>query len=219
MNLHEGHRKRLRERFIKEGAETFAPHNLLELLLFYAVPRKDTNETAHRLLAQFGSVKAVLTAPHEELCKVDGVSDNTAVLLRLCGEIGMSCFIEKKEAPRRLHGYEEIGEYLVDLYAGSKEETVYVLLLASDGALIKTMLVCNGGVNSISVKIRDIVAEAIRSNAPTAVLAHNHPGGTAFPSSDDLLTTQLLYKALAVNDIELLDHFVVTGNSYCCIMH
>lgn len=219
MNLHEGHRSRLRERFIKDGAKSFESHNLLELLLFYAIPRRDTNELAHRLIQRFGDVKSVLTAPHEELCKVDGVSDYTATLLRLCGEIGTKCFAAEKKSVRRFNDYDEMGEYLVDLYEGITEETVYLMLLAADSTVLKVMPLFTGSVNSISLKIRDIVSLAIRINSATVVMAHNHPGGIAFPSSDDLSTTHFVYNALAVNDIELLEHFVISGKSYRRILH
>lgn len=219
MNLHEGHRSRLRERFIKDGAKSFEPHNLLELLLFYAIPRRDTNELAHRLIQRFGDVKSVLTAPHEELCGVDGVSDYTATLIRLCGELGAKCFSGEKKSVRRFNDYDEIGEYLVDLYQGITEETVYLLLLSADSTVLKVMPLFTGNVNSISLKIRDIVSLAIRINCTTVVMAHNHPGGIAFPSSDDLSTTHFVYNALAVNDIELLEHFVIAGKSYRRILH
>lgn len=219
MNLHEGHRNRLRERFIKEGSRSFEPHNLLELLLFYAIPRRDTNELAHRLIQRFGDIKSVLTAPHEELCGVDGVSDYTATLLRLCGELGAKCFASEKKSIRRFNDYDEMGEYFVDLYEGIEEETVYLMLLSADSTVLKVMPLFTGCVNSISLKIRDIVSLALRINAPTVVMAHNHPGGIAFPSTDDLTTTHYVHNALAVNDIELLEHFVISGKSYRRILH
>lgn len=219
LGLHDGHRDRLRERFVKEGAEGFAAHNLLELLLFYAIPRKDTNETAHRLLKRFGDVDSVLSASEQELCEVEGINQSSAVLIRLCGELGARYCAGKTEDLKRFFSYEDIGEYLVKLYRGITEETVYALLLNNGGALIKAVRICTGSVNSISVKLRDIVAAAISANAANVVLAHNHPGGTAFPSSEDLSTTKAVAAALAVSGIELSEHYVVAGKSYCRIMH
>lgn len=214
MNLHEGHRDRLRERFIKEGAGGFAAHNLLELLLFYAIPRKDTNETAHKLLERFGDVQSVLSATEKELCEVEGISQSSAVLIRLCGELGARYASGRTEDLKRFYSYDDMGEYLVKLFYGVNEETVYALLLNSSGALIRAERICTGSVNSIAVKMRDIVAAAISANAANVVLAHNHPGGTAFPSAEDLSTTKSVAAALSVSGIELAEHFVVAGKSY-----
>ncbi len=219
MNLHEGHRNRLRRRFIKEGARSFEPHNLLELLLFYGIPRQDTNEIAHRLIERFGNLKVVLTAPHEELCNIEGVGDYTATLLRLCGELGAICFATETKNIKRFNNYDEMGEYFVDVYGGVTEETVYLMLLSADSTVLKIMPLFKGNVNSTSLKVRDIVALTIRANAAMVVLAHNHPGGRAFPSNDDLTTTRLLYDALSVNDVELLEHFVISDKSFCGILH
>lgn len=218
MGLHDGHRNRLRKRFVDEGADCFAAHNLLELLLFYAIPRKDTNETAHLLLKRFGDVESVLSAPIEELCKVEGINQSSAALIRLCGELGARYCAGKTEDLNCFFGFDDIGEYLVRLYWGVTEETVYVLLLNSDGSLIKTVQICIGSVNSTAVNMRAIVAAALSANAACVVLAHNHPGGAAFPSAEDLTTTKTVAAALSVSGIELAEHFVVAGKSYRRIM-
>lgn len=218
MGLHDGHRDRLRKRFIEEGAEGFAAHNLLELLLFYAIPRKDTNETAHLLLRRFGDVQSVLSAPIEELCKVEGINQSSAALIRMCGELGTRYCAGRTDDLKRFYSFDDIGEYLVKLYWGVTEETVYVLLLNSGGSLIKTAQVCTGSVNSTAVNMRAIVSAALSANAACVVLAHNHPGGTAFPSAEDLTTTKTVANALAVSGIELAEHFVVAGRSYRRIM-
>lgn len=188
---------------------------MLELLLFYSIPRKDTNETAHRLLARFGDVYSVLSADVEELCKVEGVSQSSAVLIRLCGELGARYCSGRTDALKRFSGPEEIGEYLVKLYHGVKEETVYLLLLNNNGSLIRCEMICKGNVNSISVKMRDIVSAAISANAASVILAHNHPGGTASPSLDDLTTTRGILNALSISGIDLLEHYIVAGKSFC----
>ncbi len=218
MGLHDGHRDRLKQRFLNEGADGFAAHNLLELLLFYAIPRKDTNELAHKLINHFGDVESVLSASAEELCEVEGISQSSAVLIRLCAELGTRYRTGQTEDLLRFTDYGEIGEFLVKLYCGVAEETVYALLLSSGGALLKTVKLCTGDVNTVAVKIRDIVAAVLKVNAASVVLAHNHPGGLAIPSSQDLDTTKNVAQALSVNGIELVDHFVVAGKSYIRIM-
>lgn len=214
MGVHDGHRERLRRRFVSEGAKSFEPHNLLELLLFYAVPRRDTNVTAHLLLERFGDVPSVLTAPVPELCKVAGIGESSAVLLRLCGELGTRLCAGTMKNPKRFRTREEIGEYLVGLYRGVRVETVYALLLSGSGTLIRAAQVCAGGVSSAVVRVRDIVSAAMSAGAGAVVLAHNHPGGTAFPSLEDLNATQEIARALSLSGIELAEHFVVADDAF-----
>lgn len=218
MGIHDGHRGRLKERYIKEGGEHFAAHNLLELLLFYAIPRKDTNETAHLLLQRFGDVYGVLTAPVEELCKVKGVSESTAALIRLTGELGGRFYRDETASLLRFYTFDDMGKFLVRQYKGVRDERVMGLFLTSKGMLLKKAVICNGNVSSVNLHPRDIVATALGCNAAAVVIAHNHPGGRAFPSSEDLSATAAIYSALNVNGLELVDHYIVAGSSYCRIL-
>lgn len=218
MGIHDGHRGRLRERYIREGGKHFAAHNLLELLLFYGIPRKDTNEIAHLLLKKFGDVRGVLSASVEELCGVPGISESAATLIRLTGELGTRfCKGETKDLIR-FYTYDDMGRFFVEEYRGSTKETVTALLLDSKGCLLKKTVLCQGNVNSVALSAKDVIAAAIGVNAPCVVLAHNHPDGTSFPSSDDLATTRNLVRALSLSGIELVEHYVVAGNSYRRIM-
>lgn len=212
--MHEGHRERLKTRFAKEGAAGFAAHNLLELLLFYSIPRRDTNETAHKLLKQFGDVQAVLKASEEELCKVDGVNTNTALLLRLCGELGKRFCNGDLRDCTQFYCFDDIGRHLIKLFLSIPEERVFALLLDNNARLIKTVHLCKGSVNSIALNLRELIREATSANAAGVVLAHNHPDGNTFPSTEDLTTTRNVFYTLMQQDIELVEHFVVAETSY-----
>ncbi len=219
MGLHDGHRDRMRERFTKEGANCFAAHNLLELLLFYAIPRRDTNETAHKLLSYFGDVQSVLSAPVEELCKVDGISKNSAVLIRLCGELGTRYIRGETASLLKFNTFDDIGNYLVKLYQGITDELIYMLMLNNNGTLIKVQLLAKGSFDAVTLRVRDVVAAAISANAGCVVLAHNHPAGNTEPSTQDTMATTALSRALSVSGITMAEHFIIAGNSYSTMVN
>lgn len=209
----------MRERFINEGAKGFAAHNLLELLLFYAIPRRDTNETAHKLLSYFGDVQSILSAPVEELCKVDGISKNSAVLIRLCGELGGRYIRGETASLIKFSDFDSIGNYLVKLYQGITEELIYMLMLNNDGTLIRAELLSKGSFDSVVIRVRDVVAAAISANAGSVVLAHNHPAGLNEPSTADNMATTAISRALSVSGISLAEHFIIAGNSFSTMIN
>ncbi len=218
MSVHDGHRGRLKERYVKEGGKAFAAHNLLELLLFYAIPRRDTNVTAHKLLKRFGTVDAVLTASVEELCEVDGISENSATLIRLAGELGQRFCRDKTLDAVRFYSYDDIGRFLTNQFLTASHERVVALYLDAVGRLKKLSVICEGNVNSVKFDVRDIAAAAMAIDACAVVVAHNHPGGSPLPSSDDLDTTKNLKNVLSIAGIELIDHYIIAEDGYCRII-
>ena len=210
---HGGHRKRLKDRFLREGLAGFEKHNMLELLLFYAIPQRDTNPIAHALIDRFGSISGVLEAPFEELCRVDGVSEHTATLLKLVPEI---CRAALRETPpnERYDSLNKIGKLLVRYYAGVKVETVYLVLLDNGYHLIDIVKVGEGSVNRVRLETRKLVEYALRPNVSMVVLAHNHPNGSATPSADDLATTAEIANVFRSINVEFLEHLVVAGDRY-----
>ena len=213
MSLHDGHRQRLKARFKKEGLDHFENHQVLELLLFYCVPRQDTNPIAHRLIDQFGSVKAVLTASAAELKRVEGVGDNIVQFLRLFRETERFCGMESPDEII-LDKRELCGKYMVPFFGNKKNETVYLLCLDAKCKAISCKLVGEGSVNSAGVPIRRIVEMALDEGATSVVLAHNHPSGIAIPSDADRVTTMRLARALSAVEITLVDHVVVADGDY-----
>lgn len=218
MGVHDGHRGRLRERYINEGGKCFAAHNLLELLLFYGIPRKDTSPIAHALLERFGNVNDVLNATVEELCQVNGVNESTAVLIHLVGEMGDRFYRNEAADELRFFTYDEIGLFLYEQFTDKKQEQVLAMYTTNSGKLLKLDTLCVGGVNSASFDVRKLVATAISVDAGAVILAHNHPGGTCIPTGEDLDTTKNIGKVLSSAGIELVEHYVIAEDGCCRIM-
>ena len=214
MSIHDGHRQRLKNRFLNEGLDNFEEVQVLELLLFYCIPRQDTNPIAHALLDRFGSLSQVLDAQPEELKKIPGISDATATFLPLVTAAGRYYLVNRTASFSPLTSVEKCGEYLLPRFHGRRNETVFVLCLDAKCKVICCKEVGEGSVNSAAVPIRKIVEIALNSNATSVVIAHNHPSGLALPSPEDEHTTAKVAKALAAVDIELADHIIVADDDY-----
>ena len=214
MSIHDGHRQRLKDRFRQEGLDKFDEIQALELLLFYAIPQRDTNPLAHRLLDHFGSLAQVLEAPAEELEKVSGVGANVATLLSLTTALARYYMVNRDNQTAILTSTEMCGDYLLPYFVGRRNETVFLLCLDAKCKVLGCKEVGEGSVNSASVPIRRIVEMALGMNATSVVLAHNHPSGLAIPSGEDVQTTRRLAMALDTVDITLADHIVVADDDY-----
>lgn len=214
MSTHDGHRARLRKRFMDEGLDHFTEIQALELLLYYAIPRVDTNPIAHALLEHFGSLSQVLDASVEELCKVKGIGENTAVYLHLITEMGRFYQVNRSSQVKILSTLESCAEYLVPFFFGRKVESVFLLCLDAKCKVLACKEVGEGSVNSAGISIRKIVETAIGVNATTVVLAHNHPSGLAIPSAEDVQTTRRIANALQAVEITLADHIIVADDDY-----
>lgn len=212
--VHTGHRERLRNRFLEEGLDGFHEINALELMLFYCVPRKDTNALAHKLLDHFGSYSNVLDAPVSELKKIDGVSDYIATYLNLQGQFVRYYLINRNISGTRVQTTEDYGELLLPYFIGRRNETVFMLCLDAKCKVICCREITEGSVNAANISVRKIVDVAISSNASSVVLAHNHPSGLAFPSNEDIRTTLKIKRALDAVDVILVDHIVVSDHDY-----
>ena len=214
MSIHEGHRQRLKDRFRREGLDNFDELYVLELLLFYCIPRKDTNPIAHRLLEQFGSLTAVLEASPEELEKVEGISEAASTFLSLLTQVGRYYQVRRAEPGDILRTSDQCGNYLMPYFFGRDTETVFLLCLDAKCKVICCKKVGEGNVNSANIPIRRVVEMALGANATSVVLAHNHPSGLALPSADDIQTTLRVAAALETVEISLADHIVVCGDDY-----
>ena len=213
-NPHKGHRERLKLRFLESGLDSFTDVQALELLLFYAIPQKDTNPIAHALLERFGSLSQVLDASVEELKKVPGISDHAATLLRLATELARFYQVDSARRTEVLTSLDACGAYLVPRFFGRKVETVFLLCLDAKCKVLCCKEVGEGSVNSAGISVRKIVETALGVNASTVVLAHNHPSGLAVPSNEDIQTTRRVNMALQAVDIQLADHIVVADGDY-----
>ena len=214
MGIHDGHREKMRQRFLKGGLEPFADHEALELLLYYAIPRRDTNPIAHALMERYGSLSAVLTAPVEDLKKVEGVGESAAILLKLAPLLYRKAKLSDAEQETVLSSVERVGAYLLERFAGEKNEMVYQLCLDRKGKLLACKRLGEGGVASADLDIRRLVENALLSSASAVILSHNHPSGIALPSREDYATTQQAQDALRTIGVELLDHIIVAEDDY-----
>ena len=214
MPIHDGHRSRLKERFCKEGLDNFAEHQVLELLLFYCIPRVDTNPIAHALLERFGSLAQVMEAPVEELEKVPGIGHNAAVFLSLVTAAGRYYHVNSAAHSVIMNTVADCGRYLMPFFYGRRNEMVYLLCLDAKCKVLCCKQIGEGSVNSAGVPIRRIVEMALAANATSVVLAHNHPSGLAIPSDADVQTTKRVAMALSMVDIGLVDHIIVSDNDF-----
>lgn len=213
-SIHKGHRERLKQRFLTEGLDNFTDIQVLELLLFFAIPVKDTNPLAHGLLDRFGSLSGVLEATPEELKKVPGIKDHAATLLSLVVELCRYYQVSSAQQMEILNSLDACGRYLVPRFFGRTRETVFLLCLDAKCKVLCCKELEEGSVNAASISVRKVVETALAANATTVILAHNHPSGIAVPSQEDIQTTCRIAAALQAVEIHLADHMVVADGDY-----
>ena len=214
MSIHKDHRQRMRKRFEEEGLDHFSDIQVLEFLLFYAIPRQDTNPIAHALLERFGSLPQVLEAPVEELEKVPGVGHHSAQLLSLIPALTRYYHRKSAEQGLRMRTVSACCNYLKQQFIGRRTEVVYLMCLDAKCKMLSCQEVGEGSVNSANVSVRRIVELALRANATSVILAHNHPSGLASPSGEDIQTTYQVASALSAVDVQLVDHIIVADDDY-----
>ena len=211
---HKDHRQRKRDQFYHHGSDAFADHELLELLLFYGIARKDVNPIAHALIEEFGSLEAVFAAPIETLESVDGIGRSTAVLIKLMPHLMHKAQLSSARSELPLDTVERIGDYFRDLFFAEGNEVFYQLCLDAKGRKLSCRKVAEGDPSSISLNLRTIVQNALKCNAVMVAIAHNHPSGVAFPSHGDKIATGQIRDALSAVNVQLIDHIVVAGDDY-----
>lgn len=216
--LHGGHRARLRAQLLAHGAD-LPDHQLLELLLCYAIPQKDVNGLAHRLLNRFGGLSGVLDALPEALSAVNGVGEHTAALLKLVPLLASRYQSDRASPGRILNSTEAAGAYLRPYFgAGCRNEMVYLVCLDGKGKVLSCHRLSEGSVNAADITPRKVVELALAGNATAVLLAHNHTSGLALPSQADLLTTRRLQAVLEAVGIELADHLIFTDDDMVSLL-
>ena len=213
MNIHAEHRQRVKNRFRNEGLDHFEELHALELLLFYALPREDTNPIAHDLLNRFGNLRNVLEAPVEQLMTVHKIGEHAAILLSLVKGLAQK-YVTSGDGAAPLNTMADCGNYLINRFIGRRDEVVMLLCLDAKRAPLCCRIVSEGSVNAAEISTRKVVEAALSVNATSVILAHNHPSGIAVPSMPDIVTTRRMGTALAAVDITLEDHIVVAGRDY-----
>ncbi len=211
-NLHANHRERVRGLFLENGFNGFSEHNILEMILFYAIPQKDTNVTAHRLINEFGSLKGVLDAPVELLSNVSGVGKYTAVYLSMIGRTVKHYLHSENSVSLSCTDCEKISEYIKTRFISETAECAYILSFSADGSFINCNRISQGSVSFVSMDKREVIEAVIKNNAVLVILAHNHPGGVAAPSAEDVKSTAEIAKLLSAVGVRLYDHIIVAGS-------
>ena len=212
--LHDGHRSRTKQQFAEHGGEGMNDIHFLEMLLYYAIPRSDTNELAHALLERYGSIRGVLDAEGSDMQQIRGVGEGTALYLQAVREALRRYMTSPLRETAFICSSADAGRYFVPILQYETEEKVYLMCLNGRGGLISCGQIASGTLNTVNVSIRRIVDETVRRRCATAVLAHNHPGGFAIPSVEDRSFTQELKRALALMDVRLMDHIIVADGDY-----
>ena len=214
MGVHDGHRERRRALFRRCGEDAFADHELLEVLLFYAIPRKDTNPIAHALIDQFGSLQAVLAASPEELESVPEVGPSASTLIALVSALYRKALASAASDEVVLDTRARVGDFFVKLLASESKEVLYQLCLDAKGRKLNLYKISEGAVGNVPLDLRKIVKNALHSKATMVVMAHNHPSGVAFPSPDDEAATCRIVDTLEEIGVRLADHIIVADNDY-----
>ena len=213
MGVHDGHRKKMRARFLETGLDAFADHEALELLLYYAIPRKDTNGIAHELMNRYGTLEAVLSAPAEDLMRVEGIGEQAAVLLKLVPKVVQKARLSANK-DTILNSTERAGSFLLERFRGEKNEVIYQLCLDKKGKLLSCRRLNEGGADSSELNLRRLVENALLASASAVILSHNHPSGIALPSTEDYVTTERVQEALRMVGVTLVDHIIVADDDF-----
>jgi len=211
-NCHEGHRERMRERFRREGFIGFEDHQVLELLLFYTCPRKDTNELAHFLLNRFGSIAGVFNASYEELEEIKGITANTATLFKVIAG-ALPIYYSSHNSGLVYDNTDKLKELFKPYFVGVGHEVFRLACFDNNLRVLSNIPVSSGGPSSADVKMRKMVEELIRVNSSHAVIAHNHPKGLPNPSREDIAVTRTINSTFRALGVQLLDHIIVGESS------
>lgn len=218
VNLHSGHRQKVRNRFYECGFDGMAEHNIIEFLLFFGITRKDTNEIAHELMVKFRSFSRILEADREELMKVKGMTENAACLITMILPLYRKYIDDLAAREAELTSTKDVVNYLQVIFDKHIEQ-IYMLCFDSNHSFIGCKLISEGDIDTASFDIRKIASVVLETKASIVVLAHNHPHGIHLPSLQDIEVTKMLYSFLKTLKVKLSDHIVVSDNGYCSMLN
>ena len=209
---HSGHRARMKKKLLEQGLDAFEPHEVLEILLYYAIPQRNTNDIAKNLLGKFGSVSAVFDASLEALTDA-GLTQHQAVYLKLFPDVTRLYLMDKYENPDKIFDFVCAPQYIIDKFIGyEKEENFLLILIDKKGKEVFSGMIGNGDLDSSNVSVRKIVSLALNYSAYSAFIAHNHPSGIAIPSKEDIYVTRDIKNALELVGVSLIDHYIVADH-------
>ena len=209
---HSGHRMRMKKKLAKYGLDAFEPHEVLEIMLYYAIPQRDTNNIAKQLIDHFGSFSSLLDAPPQAL-RSAGLTEHQILYLKMIPDLTRLYLLDKHQNTHGVFGYSDISSYIIDRFIGfENKEHVLLILMDVKGKAVYSGIVSHGDFSSASISFRDIIMLALNYAATSAFLAHCHPSGQALPSKEDILVTRELKEALRTVGVELVDHYIVADH-------
>lgn len=212
--LHSGHRDRMLELYRGNGLSAFSDVQVLEFLLSYAIPRRDVNPLAHKLLQAFGSLHRVFEVSEQQLMQVPGIGKRSAALIRLYSDLLNRVEFSRFSGETYLRSTAEIGAFLCTMVSDQREERAWLLSMDAKCKVIECREICHGAVNVVNLPPRKLVEAAILANASVVVLAHNHTSGTMLPSLEDLEYTKAAVHTMKAVDVALADHFIISPRTY-----
>ena len=217
--MHENHRSRMKHKLLSFGEGVFCDHELLEMLLFFSLPRVNTNQYAHELIDRFGSLDGVFEASISDIVDIKGIGFNSAVLIKLVAGLMKRRSAKTISKRQRMSSLSVTSEYIVNLFSSGNEESLYMVTLDNSLGVIDAACIISGTVNYSSATVAEIIKRAVKTNAASVILAHNHPKGLAIPSTIDIEATHRINDGLRYAGISLIDHFVVNGKRCNSIIH
>lgn len=213
-NFHADHRARMQARVARDGLTSLAAHEVLEYLLFFAIPRKNTNPIAHRLIQHFGGFCEVLEASEEQLMEVEGIGPSSARLLHSFREVARFYQIQKqRENPVQLNSTENCFEYARPLFTDPRREEFYMIALNDNLMPLKDIKIADGVPNRVQFDFNKLIRDAILSGCSCVLLAHNHPSGVDNASPADIAATNAIVRTLGQVGIDVIDHVILTPQS------
>ncbi|MBQ8742952.1 MAG: DNA repair protein RadC [Clostridia bacterium] len=213
-NPHEKHRSRMFDKVKNGHVGSLTDVELLEMSLFYVIPRSNTNVTAHNLMDKYTSLKNLFSADCASLSEIDGIGPSSACFFEIVGELLRRVSSDQDTTEKRMFSVEQIGNLFIKKFKGISKECVMLLALDNKNVVIDSKVIYEGSVSSSAVSVRQVAKYALDMNAAAIVMAHNHPSGDASPSDDDIVLTRTIRRALAELDIPLLEHILVANDRY-----
>jgi len=209
-----GHRKRLRERFLKNGLDGFHDYEIVELILTLATPRRDCKQAAKEAIKKFDNLRGVMKASGKELQKIKGIGEKNIFGIKFVKEVGEEYLKQKLEEKKYCKNSKEVYEYLVFSMRDNEKEVFKIIFLDTQNAVIDIETLFKGTVDSSVIYPREIVKKALDNNATSIILVHNHPSGNLKPNTADEKTTQKIMKSCKVIGVRVLDHIIIGDNNY-----
>lgn len=213
-SVHKNHRRRVKEKFMKHGLETFEEHEVLEMMLFYVIPRRNTNEIAHELIKKFGSIQDVLNASYSSLIKVKGVGIEAACFIKFILGVVRRYVESSDKFVNKFSTRLEINDYLSKKFIGRTEEMIAIVLLDAKKKVLYEGIISDGTHSKVNMNMRKIIELVSFYNAAAIAIAHNHPSGIALPSKEDIDTTKRLKFLFDSLNVYFVDHIIVADDDY-----